>query len=743
MCYMPSLTNEEVEARAAANPRQRKRKVKDLTGQVFNELTVVSRAEDYVNPSGNRFVQWNCICSCGKTCVKRGTALTSGKAKSCGHMRSVSNKGKSLIDLTGKQFGRWTVLSRTDDHIDSRGKHWPMWLCRCECGTVKTVGGASLRAGSSLSCGCYKLDKLSIDRDLVGQTFGRLTVVRKADSVVKYGRLNKMWECACACGNVVEVREPDLLNGSVKSCGCLGTSASEAFFTELLDERGIKYEAQKTYDGLVGDGGHALRYDFCLDLGKDVLVELNGVQHYRPVGRFGGEKDFEYQTANYAKKTTFASEHGLTLFEIDCSGRPSKVELACHLDDIVKVVSEDGTSTKPIVTDGAAYDQLMIRFGPNDVVRCPLASQEIYHIKSRNLFVAVLGGIEHGWHWDGENGKPFAPDDFWIIRKQDSDLRRVMRDANANLVVFWDKALLDLNLWLAMGSPDGTDWERSYSWLSARPLEPIVKPHSWRPPSIHSRVAKHYQHEVFYRRELECWSDDTFVNKRSDKRRMVGMYFANRYKYLGKTPQEMTDLEVLRGLSIAGVVHGYTSYNSKRLAEFLETHRDVERVIDPCAGWGERMLCCAAHGVAYHGVDANMALKDGYDRMIRELGLHHADMRYVDAASCDYGMADAVVTCPPYRGIEMYSDAGAENFTDVGFAAWWDEVVERVAKSGCKYFCITTNQACKDLFTSAIERHGFALTESYDVNKNTASHFQRRNGVNTKKEYEQFLVFTR
>lgn len=55
------------------------------------------------------------------------------------------------IDLTGKTFGRWTVLGYSGQG-KSRGT---MWLCRCECGTEKTVDSASLRRGGSLSCGCF------------------------------------------------------------------------------------------------------------------------------------------------------------------------------------------------------------------------------------------------------------------------------------------------------------------------------------------------------------------------------------------------------------------------------------------------------------------------------------------------------------------------------------------------------------------------------------------------------------
>ncbi len=54
------------------------------------------------------------------------------------------------IDLIGKQFGRWLVLSEA-----GKSKLGQIhWLCRCDCGAEKTVQGRSLRYGESKSCGC-------------------------------------------------------------------------------------------------------------------------------------------------------------------------------------------------------------------------------------------------------------------------------------------------------------------------------------------------------------------------------------------------------------------------------------------------------------------------------------------------------------------------------------------------------------------------------------------------------------
>lgn len=62
--------------------------------------------------------------------------------------------------------------------------------------------------------------------DLIGQKFGRLTVVSYA-GMVTYGLYhttktrNRTWLCECDCGNTVTVVHANLIRGNTKSCGCL------------------------------------------------------------------------------------------------------------------------------------------------------------------------------------------------------------------------------------------------------------------------------------------------------------------------------------------------------------------------------------------------------------------------------------------------------------------------------------------------------------------------------------------
>lgn len=54
------------------------------------------------------------------------------------------------IDLTGKRFGRLTVVRR----YGTLNGRQSTWLCKCDCGNEKVVTAGHLRQGNTLSCGC-------------------------------------------------------------------------------------------------------------------------------------------------------------------------------------------------------------------------------------------------------------------------------------------------------------------------------------------------------------------------------------------------------------------------------------------------------------------------------------------------------------------------------------------------------------------------------------------------------------
>lgn len=62
---------------------------------------------------------------------------------------------------------------------------------------------------------------MAIFKDLTGQRFGRLTVIKVSKQVQKANRTRYYWLCQCDCGNEKEIRTDCLTSGLVQSCGCL------------------------------------------------------------------------------------------------------------------------------------------------------------------------------------------------------------------------------------------------------------------------------------------------------------------------------------------------------------------------------------------------------------------------------------------------------------------------------------------------------------------------------------------
>lgn len=167
----------------------------DITGQKFGEWTVI----DY---AGNG--KWNCVCSCGTHKAVLGKILRNGMSKSCG-CRNTKNligkrfgyltviakgkqKGKWLVrcecgtekevfnsnlvqgttkscgckswnDLTGKRFGRLTVIEQVEPYISPKGIPNIQWQCKCDCGNEVIVRSGALTTGHTQSCGCYGFER--------------------------------------------------------------------------------------------------------------------------------------------------------------------------------------------------------------------------------------------------------------------------------------------------------------------------------------------------------------------------------------------------------------------------------------------------------------------------------------------------------------------------------------------------------------------------------------------------------
>lgn len=64
-------------------------------------------------------------------------------------------RGKNIEDLTGRTFGRLTVLGLVS--IDEISQ--PRWLCQCACGNKTNSLSNGLKCGTAKSCGCFRRER--------------------------------------------------------------------------------------------------------------------------------------------------------------------------------------------------------------------------------------------------------------------------------------------------------------------------------------------------------------------------------------------------------------------------------------------------------------------------------------------------------------------------------------------------------------------------------------------------------
>ena len=180
------------------------------------------------------------------------------------------------IDLTGKHFGRWTVLYETPKRTKNRQI---IWHCKCQCGNEKDVDGYTLRSGQSKSCGCLQKEFASKiggqnKVDITGQRFGKLIALYPIYSQDR--TKHTKWHCKCDCGNQIDVDLGNLRQGFSQSCGCVSSKQEEKII-KLLTKNNINFEYQKRFQNF-----KEKEFDFYIE--NKYIIQYDGQQHFNYTG---------------------------------------------------------------------------------------------------------------------------------------------------------------------------------------------------------------------------------------------------------------------------------------------------------------------------------------------------------------------------------------------------------------------------------------------------------------------------
>lgn len=125
------------------------KKLLDLTGERYGRLTVV---EEVARKGYTR--RWLCKCDCGNERIVTQPNLRNGHTTSCGCVQREKTSESNVADLTGKKFGKLTVIERCGTSKNRKAK----WLCKCECGNTTEIQSDKLLIGMTTSCGCARID---------------------------------------------------------------------------------------------------------------------------------------------------------------------------------------------------------------------------------------------------------------------------------------------------------------------------------------------------------------------------------------------------------------------------------------------------------------------------------------------------------------------------------------------------------------------------------------------------------
>lgn len=217
------------------------RQLKSLIGQRFDRLVVIEQAES--TEQGQR--RWLCKCDCGSTCIAITGNLNSGRVTSCGCKKSP--------DLTGRIFGRLTVLGRSDKRNTRGERTTPLWECRCECGAI------TYKATDTL-----KNPQISMCRDCAGKH--NAETARRSAGFVGGTQISKIRDMTPSVANTSGVRGVTFekssnrwrarlkFKGKTISLGSFSRfadavsarrKAEKVYFGEFLEEKGLQFKDEK------------------------------------------------------------------------------------------------------------------------------------------------------------------------------------------------------------------------------------------------------------------------------------------------------------------------------------------------------------------------------------------------------------------------------------------------------------------------------------------------------------------
>lgn len=289
---------------------------------------------------------------------------------------------KPITSLVGNKYSRLTVESQAPSRQSSpTSKARVYWNCVCECGNRLEVRQDGLTGGTTKSCGCFKDEQNRARKgtrapgwkprpmeDLVGKSFGRLSVVSKGKtSTTPKGRVLKYWTCECICGTVKDIESGQLRQGKTKSCGCVPSEYADSDFmskTDLFISRAIEVHGDK-YDYSLAEFTHSQE-------DVNIVCSIHGVFSQKPWNHFLGRGCPACSRVERIGKSTYTFKEELMCKKHDRLYPVSTGCIDCRAALADKNLSEFLEKAKEIHLDKYDYSKVKFTFMSERVtIICP------------------------------------------------------------------------------------------------------------------------------------------------------------------------------------------------------------------------------------------------------------------------------------------------------------------------------------------------------------------------------------
>jgi hypothetical protein len=144
---------------------------------------------------------------------------------------------------------------------------------------------------------------------------------------------------------------------------CL-SSKGEMFLEDILTTLGLNYKRNHIFEGCNGISGGVLPFDFYL-YDKNIVIEFDGIQHFKPVEIFGGKSVYDIQIKNDRIRDEWCSNNGIKLIRIKYNEVDSGLNILYNEISKNEIVSDLGSSQFSLNTF-ISYRNELIKYVSNN-----------------------------------------------------------------------------------------------------------------------------------------------------------------------------------------------------------------------------------------------------------------------------------------------------------------------------------------------------------------------------------------